>query len=490
MKCFNDQVNQAKAAMKLFQLSKISLKGEYPAVPPEVMSVFAAPFGVPGGMLDGLIDQADITLDSTIIAEKVYDANFSQFPKTMLPGSVIYAYCLGYMMDKADDIYDIIGDTRVFELPTLQQGQPDGNYSINKDGLDAIMDDLGNQLEDLWPDDEDEEEQSKHAGQTNNLTKLEKELKKVMDFISNPSGPFDAEWERTLTKIKKLQEDFKQFNKKVLEAASRLNRLDFSQLSNLNDSIFLEFTSYLDQAIISCCDGMVAYYKEKMDTIYIKMEDHTATQKEEDDYWRMRLIVYDLKALKADPVPMKDYVNAYVRKKDIEALTISVNNRKMITILSRISINYQKDLLKLSTDQENMETTDQKSYKFKLSIIEGQRFCNCIRVFNKIKQIDGGIKNLFLAGVKEYIKMYFADMYKYEVNMLASCISNKTPSQNKALNLNSIDRLNTLASDIISDTKEVTEITNASESTVVNGIKSCVSNNTPLPQPVPLEYTP
>ena len=136
-----------------------------------------------------------------------------------------------------------------------------------------------------------------------------------------------------------------------------------------------------------------------------------------------------------------------------------------------------------------MKTTDNKTYKFKLSVIEGQRFCNCIRVFNKIKQIDGGIKDLFLAGVKEYIAMYFPEMYKYEVNMLASCISNKTPSQSEALNLNSVDRLNTMASDIISDTKEVSNVTNASESTVINGVTSCVPKPS-IPQPIPNEYIP
>ncbi len=466
MGCMSQEVNLAKNAMKLFQAGNVSLKGIYPAVSPEVLSVFF-------GMYDGLIDQLDITADGAIIAQKVWDAHFSFLPPIISEPLLIY--CLLYMVDKADDIYDIIGDTRVFELPKLEQNTNNNNLSLNKDGLDDIFDDLKDQLKDLWPDDEDEDSEAKHASQTNDLTKLEKELKKVMDFVNNPTGPITAEYNRALKKIQELKDDFNKFNEKLKEAARRLSKLDLKQLSNLNDAIFFELTNKLDEAIKSCCKAMVEYFEGLMGPIEKKIDNNTATAKEDNEFYRMVLIVYDLNALIKNPQPMKDYVNNYIRKKDIEALTISSKNRRLIWFLEWLSINYKKSLLKVQADQQVMEQTGEKSYKFKVAQIEGQRFCDCIRVFNLFEKANSGVKDLFIQGVKEYLKTYFPDMYKFEINMLSTCISGKTPSQGEILGSNSIDRLNDVAVDIITDTQEIIDKTQSSEATdIVSIAKSCL----------------
>lgn len=479
--CFTEQVNQAKEAMRLFNQDSISLKGEYPAVPPEVMAVFAAPNGIPIGMLDGKIDQADITIDSAIIADIVYDAFFQPIfgTKFYMPGFAYHLFCLLYMADKADDIYDIIGDTDIFELPSLQQDTTSSSYGLNYDKLKGVMDKLGDELESLWPDDEDEESQDKHGSQTNDLTKLEKELKKVMEFITNPFGPLDAEWDRTLKKIKDLQKQLQEFNSKLAKAAKNLSKLDLSMLADLNDIITKEVADKLPAAVKSCCTSMIGYFKNLQAPLRAKMDAGTATAEEEEEFFRLAVNILDLTELKNNPKPMRDYVNSYIKDKDIEALTYSAKHKKMIIILSRISINYQQDLMKLAVDQSSMSLTGLSSYNKKLGIIEGQRFCNCIRTFNKMKKTDSNIKDLFYQGVLKYSKSYFSEMHMYEVQMLASCIDRKVPAESEILNVNSLDRLNSLATDITDDAKTVIDASNTSEATVVNGVKDCVAGQVP-----------
>ena len=447
-------------ALKLdnFISGDFGLDGKYPAVPPEVMRVFL-------GTWDGLIDKNDILGESLIIGEMVWDTWFSSLGN---PYSALWLlYCLGYMTDKADDIHDIIDDTRIFQLPSVTVPSLNApNFKLNKDGLDDIMKDLKKQLKNLWPEHEKEEDKEKHEAQTTDMSKLEKELKKVMDFVNNPTAPLTEEVNRVLAQLKEVQDAVLQFTEDLQEAAKRLKNLDLSALAKLNDSMFLEMTGTLDSSIKDCSDAMIGYYKKEMKGL-IGTPENPPTLEDFQEMGRMRLCILSLKTLKANTKPMKDYVNNYIRKQDIAALSITIENQKHIEELGKISIQYDQDKSVSHFFDTRFGLLAMLSLKLWNTNLYAQKFCDCIRIFDKMKDIENGIKDLFLAGVIKYTKASFPDMTKAEQNMFSSCISGKTPSGQKGASKLGIDRLNTLASEIMTESKELIDITELSEATKI-----------------------
>jgi hypothetical protein len=341
--------------------------------------------------------------------------------------------------------------------------------NLNKDKLDAIFDDLKNQLSDLWPDDEvtkdDGKAEEEHLKQINDMSKLELELLDITNFVNNPTAAFadvmnipgmQENWNLSLERIKNLKEELGQFWDKLKEAGTRLQNLDLPSLGELNDSVFIEMTNEMEESIISTCEAMSNTFKTQSDATTDPFEKA-----------RLYQLIIALDMLKSNPTPMKDYVNNAIRKKDIEAMTVSVNNQKYLEELSNISIKYQQDKSIFKDFGNIAAVVSLLSYNLKSAQLEAQRVCDCIRVFNKMKSVDNGLNDIFIKACLDYTKSFFPSMTAAEQNMFANGVSKGVSSAGSTANKFGLDRLNSVASDIMTQTKSIIDMTKSSQGTII-----------------------
>ena len=455
-------VQGTKDSLDLFTDGNISLEGEYPDIPQEVYDVFY-------GMVNGIIEKHDIQTELAGIegmiewslAHGVDETWGSMIPTQYRLIWQIYVY--GWFLLKANKIFDIIGDTKIFNLPEISTpNMLDQKFMLNKEGLDGIMKDLKKQLSDLWPDDEPEKKKKDQSKQTEKISKLEKEIQGIYTFINNPIEAFEndtiGKLNNTLERIDKLRKKFDKFNDKLSEAAKRLGNLDLPSLAELNESIFLEKINGLEDAVPPACYAMTGtYYTES------KLEETSAFEK-----GRMKTLTIGLNFLKKNPKPLVDYVNSEVRKKDIEALKIAIDNQKHIDELSKISIEYDKSKESLIDFGNIAKILAMFSYNQYRTLLESDRICNAIRIFDKMKEVDDGLGDIVLRAVSKYVKGTFPTMYSAEQSTFVNAIVKGGTSVMDLLKGGGLDKLNSLASDITTETKGIIDKTKKAKSGKIN----------------------
>ena len=114
---------------------------------------------------------------------------------------------------------------------------------------------------------------------------------------------------------------------------------------------------------------------------------------------------------------------------------------------------------------ENVEATALLTALKTLAVIEAKRYCNCIRIFDKIKSVDDGLKDIYLEAVRKYVEANYPLMTKAEQNMFVNCLAKKTPTQSSFQNTTGIDRLTSLFTDVKNEASEDIKQTKSSEST-------------------------
>jgi len=453
-------IQNNKEKLDLFVQDSIDLAGKYPDVPPEVYDVFY-------GMINGKIEKTDLHAELSVnIGTKVYDTWFSSYP--VYYRDLLRLYCMGYLALKSENIHDIIGDTTIFELPSINTPNLDTpQFLLQKDKLDAIFEDLRDQLSELWPDDDVSKDDGKaeedHLSQISDMEELEKELLLVTQFINNPQGPMnefssglEENYNSTLERIGNLKNSLGEFWDKLKEAGTRLQNLDLPSMAELNDSVFLEMTNEMEQSITSTCEAMINTFESR------------AQGAEYSEKFRLYVLIGSLTYLKENPTQMKDYVANAIRKKDIEALNVSVNNQKYIEELSKISIEYQQNKLMIEDFSLIGLGKAVLSYNLYQTQIEGQRVCDCIRVFNKMKSVNNGLNDIFMQACVDYTKSFFPTMTASEKSMFANGVAKGVSTNSKTLNVFGLDRLTSIASDISTETKSIIDKTKASEATIIN----------------------
>jgi hypothetical protein len=452
-------IQDNKKKLDSFVNGGIDLAGKYPDIPQEVYDVFY-------GMFDGKIQKYDIYYEFLYkIANGVYDTWFTAYPYPY--NLALRAYCIAYMVYKAEKVHGIIGDTTIFELPSdILPDLESPQFILHKEKLDAIFDDLKDQLKDLWPDDDAKKDngkgEEKHLKQMSKISELETELLSITTFINNPMGPIEEfgaglqeNYNATLERINNLKKSIGQFWDKLKEAGTRLENLDLPSLSELNDSIFLEMTSELEQNIKTTCEASINTYKEQMKTA------------EGGEKGRLAGIIAALTKLKQDPKSMKEYIDNAIRKNDIEALNISVNNQKYIEELSKISIEYDQNKSIFNDFGIVALLRATLFYKLYETQLEGKRICDCIRVFNKMKSVDNGLNDFLIRACLDYTKAYFPLMTAAEQSTFANGVAKGSTTNSGMTNKFGLDRLVSAASKITTETKDIIKKTKTSQSTTI-----------------------